>query len=107
MCELRNLGREKVVDCIFALEKQAFDGTEDCSNYLDQRTCNTKANKLISNGNDETQIYVIRKIKVGTWAKTSLREEAAFVLRCVFRTNTGRVAEARSASFKVIQVCFG
>lgn len=38
---------------------------------------------------------------MGTWAKTSLREDASFVLRCVFRASDGRTAEAVSSHFQV------
>ena len=40
-------------------------------------------------------------IKVGTWAKTSLREETSFVLRCSFTTSRGRVVEAVSQAFEI------
>lgn len=108
------------MECAFTLQKESCDGAEveDCTNYLDARMCAPQSNKMISAPSDGTQIYVVRKvdfvvvvvvffsqalgkIKVGTWAKTSLREDATFVLRCLFRSSDGRTAEAVSSNFQV------
>ena len=101
MVSLVNLGGEKILDSSFSLQKtDATDIAEDVSSYLDTRMCVPKSNKLVSN-DPASATYCIRKIKIGTWAKTSLREEAKFVLRATFKTNRGRVAEAVSSSFEI------
>jgi hypothetical protein len=92
---------EKVVEFVFALEKEGQQGeVEDVSSYLDTRMCLAKSNKLLCNSDTEAT-YVLRKIKVGTWAKTSLREETSFVLRCSFTTSRGRAAVAVSKAFEI------
>ncbi len=92
---------EKVLDFLFTLHKEGQQGeVEDVSAYLDTRMCLPKSNKLLCTSDSEAT-YVLRKIKVGTWAKTSLREETSFVLRCTFTTSRGRVAEAVSKAFEI------
>ncbi len=92
---------EKIVDFRFTLQKEGHLGEmEDVTSYLDTRMCQPKSNKLMSSS-DSDATYVLRKIRVGTWAKTSLREETSFVLRCSFTTTRGRGAEAVSHAFEI------
>ena len=49
----------------------------------------------------EKVLFCLSQIKVGTWAKTSLREDATFVLRCVFKASDGRTCAALSSNFQI------
>jgi len=69
------LPQEKVADFSFALRKtlKNDDLSEDITAYLDARLCLARTNKQVLGPDGECQSYMFRKVKIGTWAKTSLR----------------------------------
>ncbi len=67
LCELHDLGNDKIVECAFTLQKDSGDGAEDCSNYLDESNYTPKTNKLICKS-ERIHVFVIRNIRIGTWA---------------------------------------
>jgi len=97
------LPQEKVADFSFALRKtlKNDDLSEDITAYLDARLCLARTNKQVLGPDGECQSYMFRKVKIGTWAKTSLREEARFKLRCTVTTSLGRVFVAESPFFEI------
>jgi hypothetical protein len=101
LCELHYLGNDQIVECAFTLQKDSGDEAEDCSNYLDESNYTPKKNKLICKS-ERTHVFVIRNIRIGTWAKSSRKEGAYFVLCCRFFTAEGRVADAVSSPFKLL-----
>jgi hypothetical protein len=118
VCNIDGLGDCTIVQCSFSLQRLSNSMLEDCSNYLDERMYTLESNKMISGPEDVTQVYLVRKvsnwsekkkvgfffffqIKIGTWAKTSKREDTEFFFRCVFNLSDGRLAEAVSPSFRI------
>jgi len=102
--ELENtmLPQEKVQSFAFSLTKVLRDEEEeDVTNYLDTRMCLSRTNKQVIGSDGACVSYVFRKVKIGTWAKTSLREEASFVLKCVIQTSQGRSLEVKSPLFEI------
>lgn len=94
---------ERVASFSFSMKKllPGEEDTEDMTQYLDVRMCQARTNKQIVDEQGSTVQYVFRKVKIGTWAKTSLREEAHFVLRLHFSTTLGRKFTVDSPSFEV------
>ena len=96
--ELPGLQRgETVVSFSFELKKHINgEETGDISSYVDHRMCQLRTNRLAGNK------YFFRKLKIGSWAKTTMRECCDhFMLHAAVLTSFNRTYTAKSTPFEV------
>lgn len=96
--ELLGLQRgETVTSFTFELKKYVNgEVSGDISSYVDHRMCQLRTNRLCGNK------YFFRKLKIGSWAKTTMRECCDhYILHATVLTSYDRKYQAESTPFEV------